>query len=410
MVLFVCANVGLAQQNGNIEELGERIRILEEKLEKYENNSSVFVKNGTDNVDSLDILDISTIETQDISVLSRNKQVNALIEMMQDEERGQIQFKGSSTTILQAGRHDKIWHSTATSSFDIFAIATFNQYSMLFFDLEAITGNGPDAYFHNYSGLNGDAGSTLSEDGVNRLNLLEAWAEFSIFKSKLKLITGKIDLTNYFDNNTSANDETVQFISNAFINNTSFAVPSNAPGALVRGVLFDRIFLQYAMSKIQNTGDEIFSELYKIASIGYKFLPGSDFETNLRFYAYQHPETGNSAGWGISFDDVVFGKFNIFGRYGENQTEIANLWGVNRAWSAGARFVHKVKDNPVVLGAAYGETNFVNCDYAPEHIVEVYARRQLNRWAHVSPHFQMIWGGSCFERTYVYGFRTHFNF
>jgi hypothetical protein len=164
------------------------------------------------------------------------------------------------------------------------------------------------------------------------------------------------------------------------------------------------------MSKIQNTGDEIFSDLYKIASIGYKFLPGSDFETNLRFYAYQHPQTGNSTGWGISFDEVVFGKFNIFGRYGENQSAIANLWGVGSAWSAGARFVHNVKEKPVVLGAAYGETNFVSCDYAPEHIVEVYARRQLNRWAHVSPHFQMVWGGSCLERTYVFGFRTHFNF
>ena len=402
-------NVSLAQQNTNIEGLSERVRVLEEKLERYENNGNVFVKNGASGTDSLDVLDINKIETQDISVLSRNKQVNALIEMMQDEERGQIQFKGASTTILQAGRHDKTWHSTATSSFDIFAIATFNQYSMLFFDLEAISGNGPDAHFQNYSGLNGDAGSTLSDDGINRLNLLEAWAEFSILKSKLKLITGKIDLTNYFDNNTSANDETVQFISNAFINNTSFAVPSNAPGALVRGVLFDRIFLQYAMSKIQNTGDEILTDLYKIASVGYKFLPGSDFETNIRFYAYQHPETGNSAGWGISFDEVVFGKLNVFGRYGENQSAIADLWGVKSAWSTGARFVQNVKNNPVVLGAAYGETNFISCDYTTEHIVEVYARRQLNKWAHVSPHFQMVWG-RCIQRTFVYGFRTHFNF
>lgn len=406
VLMFVLFRVA-AQSEVDVEALNARIRLLEDKVNSFEKDDMLLTVNKDD---TLSVFDYDVVATQDMSVLSRNRQINALIEMMQEKERGKIQFKGASTTILQSGRQNEEWHSTLSSSFDIFAIATFNAFSTLFFDLEAVTGNGPDAFFRNYTGLNGDAGSTLSDDGINRLNLLEAWGEFSLFKSNLKMIVGKIDLTNYFDNNSSANDETVQFISNAFINNASFAVPTNSPGAIARGVLFNRLFLQIALSKIQNTGDEIFSDLYQIAGIGYKFLPGSNFETNLRLFAYQHPTTGNSAGWGLSFDEVVFGKFNIFGRYGANQSRIAEMWGVRTAWSTGVRYVLDVKKKPVVFGAAYAETNFNCANFTTEHLVEIYTRCQLNQWAHVSPHFQMILGGECIGRIYVCGFRTHFNF
>ena len=80
------------------------------------------------------------------------------------------------------------------------------------------------------SSLNGDAGSTQSDDGFDRIVVNEAWTEFLFLDDIFTVTAGKIDLTNYFDNNAVANDENSQFITGALINNTAFVVPSNSPG------------------------------------------------------------------------------------------------------------------------------------------------------------------------------------
>ena len=50
-------------------------------------------------------------------------------------------------------------------------------------------------------------------------------------------------------------------------------------------------------------------------------------------------------------------------------------------------------------------------DLKPEQLLEIYARVQLNKWTHISPHFQNIWNGAGGEENYtIFGIRTHFNF
>ena len=144
--------------------------------------------------------------------------------------------------------------------------------TILFIDLEAIGGNGPDEYAETITSLNGDAGSTQSEDGFDRIVVNEAWTEFLFLEKIFTVTAGKIDLTNYFDNNAIANDENSQFITGALINNTAFSVPSNSPGIRIRTTLLKRFYIQFAVSKAENTGSNIFSNIYKIGGIGFKLI------------------------------------------------------------------------------------------------------------------------------------------
>ena len=159
---------------------------------------------------------------------SRRKQVDRLLEAILDQPgKLQTELKKNSAYV-------------GVGSFDIFAFTSFGKNALLFFDFEAIGGNGPDALLPNHSGLNADAGNTVSSDGLDRLTVLEAWTEFKAINDIFTVTLGKIDLTNYFDNNLHANDETSQFLSGVFVNNAVLPVYSNGPGIRFRTAFINR--------------------------------------------------------------------------------------------------------------------------------------------------------------------------
>lgn len=380
---------------------------MDKELQQIKQNT---VEGKTDVDELLALLNNEDVETVSVESRSRRTRVDALLKAI-TQRPGQLQFNGGATTILQQGTDDHEKYTTATGSFDIYASTPFGPNTLLFFDLEAIGGNGQDEFFPTYAGLNADAGSTQDEDGVDRLTVLEAWAEFTMLHETFTVIAGKIDLTNYFDNNASANDETMQFISGAFVNSAAFAVPGNAPGLRLRTTLLNRFHFQVGISNVNNSGTDLLEEIYRIASLGFTLFPGSDFESNLRFYGYQHPLADDTAGWGISFDKVVFGKYNIFARYGRNDSKVADYWGIQTAWSAGTRFVKQIAGQTTALGLAYGENTSSQDFLKKERIMEIYARRQLNKWTQLSPHVQIVWNtGGTSGSLLILGIRTHFNF
>ena len=350
------------------------------------------------------------MERGDMKRRSRRNRVDALLEVI-TEQPGQFRFNGGSTTMLQYGKSGDGGHTMGTGSFDIYAHTAFGPNSLLFFDLEAVGGNGPAEFYSTTTGLNDDAGSTQDEDGTDRLAVLEAWYEFAMLGERFTVTAGKIDLTNYFDNNASANDETTQFISGAFVNSAAFAVPENAPGVRFRTSLADRFHFQVGLSSTDNSGKDLLEDIYRIAGAGFALFPESDFESNFRLYGYQHPSSGDAFGWGISFDQVSFGAFNLFARYGRNQNELSEFWGVESAWSAGGRLVREIAGKTVVLSLAAGENIHAESGLNNERIMEVYSRCRLNRWVCISPHLQMVWnaGGSTEDIT-LFGIRTNFNF
>lgn len=412
--VFLQSQVNDTIEAGRINELEQEVDSLKRTVKKMDDELQE-IKQSTmeekSNVDELmAIFGDQNVESASFNARSRRKRVDALLQAI-TQQPGKLLFNGSVTSIMQFTKQQNTINSFATGSFDIFATTSFGKGTLLFVDMEAIGGDGPNQKYPTFSRLNDDAGSYQSADGIDRINVLEAWGEFKMFKKILTITVGKIDLTNYFDNNASANDETMQFISGSFVNNSSFAVPLNAPGVRLRTTFLKRFHLQLGISSQENRGADIFDELYKITSLGWTFAPESDFEANIRFYGYQVPKADFSYGWGISFDELVFGKYNIFGRYGENLDSLASYWPIKSSWSAGFRFYEKLGRAALAIGTAYGENTPYESDLKKESLTEVYIRYQLNDWVHLSPNFQFVRNArGSNQRLTVFGLRTHFNF
>ena len=398
----------------NIHKMESQIDSLRKTIRSMDNELQLIKQNmveGKSDVDELiALLNDEDVESVSVDSRSRRKRVDALLKAI-TEQPGQLRFNGGTTTILQSGSDDHQRHTTGAGSFDIYAHTAFGPNTLLFFDFEAIGGDGPDEFYPNFAGLNSDAGSTRDKDGVDRLTVLEAWAEFTMLNKIVTVTAGKIDMTNYFDNNASANDETMQFISGAFVNSAAFAVPVNSPGVRLRSTLYNRFHLQAGLASVNNPGCDLLEDIYKIASLGFTLFPASDFESNFRFYTYRNPLADDATGWGISFDKVTFGVYNIFARYGQNDAEMAEYWGLKSAWSIGTRFVKQISGQTTALGLAFGENNPHLKNLKNEQILEIYARRQFNKWMHLSPHLQIVWNANgSSAQLIIFGIRTHFNF
>lgn len=411
--IFVCAQQSDTIQAKKIVHLEQQLDSLRrtiKAMDKEMQNVKQSMVEGRTNIDEvLAIFSGSDVESTSFETRSRYKRIDDLLKAI-EQRPGQLMLNGNVTSISQVAMLNRKNESFGTGSFDIFATTSFGKGTLLFVDLEAIGGDGPDQYFTTISGLNGDAGSTQSIDSIDRLNVLEAWVEFSLSENLFTLTIGKIDLTNYFDNNASANDETLQFISGSFINSSSFIVPSNSPGFRLRTTLFNKYHIQFGMASQDNAGLGLFRDLYKIASLGWTFAPGTGFEANIRSFAYQIPIANNDYGYGVSIDKVFLDKYNVFGRYGFNQDNVARFGGVQSSFSFGFRYVESIRNQPLVIGLAYG----VNMPYHKnlnEMLTELYLRRQLNKWVHLSPHFQYVWNRNGISNdVFVMGLRTHFNF
>ncbi|MFN3466393.1 MAG: hypothetical protein ACK4WF_01665, partial [Candidatus Brocadiales bacterium] len=196
-------------------------------------------------------------------------------------------------------------------------------------------GSGPDRLVSSASGLNDDAsrGSTQDTDGVDRVSVREAWLQSIFLKDRLRLVGGKIDLTNYFDMNTVANDETTQFLTSAFVNNPVLGSPVNGPGLVgyfdtKRGYSFG-----LGLQSADNSGTAITDKPYTIGEIDYyapKFLLGQG--GNYRLWGRYNGDTKSRA-VGLSLDQQFTQRLTGFARYGaaEHTKEDEPKW----AWSLG---------------------------------------------------------------------------
>lgn len=316
---------------------------------------------------------------------SRRQQVDVLLKSIL-EEPGKLQFSGVANASLQAPLEDEtVWKGVG--SFDIFAFVSFGPSALLFFDLEAGGGQGPDVLIPNVSGLNADSGG--GDGKGENLTVLEAWTEFKMLKDIFTVTFGKMDPTNYFDNNLHANDETSQFISGVFVNNPVLPVGVNSPGIRFRTTFVKRFYIQYGLFMADPKEENIMENHLKLLETGIKLLPESGWEANLRLYGHEQPLAGDSHGFGVSFDQLIANHFTIFGRYGANSNELAEWLGIKNAWSGGIGFRQFILNRELKIGLAYAETQTTSYEH-PEQLVEFYFSTQLNQWVFISPHVQWV--------------------
>lgn len=205
------------------------------------------------------------------------------------------------------------------ASADLFFTARVAQHTLFFADVVGLSGPPPDLETGGLTLLNGFSARLVRQ---NELNLREAWLRTEVFSQKLSLIAGRLDLTNYFDHNNGANDETRQFLSDALVNNPTLNLAVNGSGL---AAVFDpkngfnfKVGIQQSNTEATNLSQS----LYSLAEIGYVTrIPGLG-EGNYRFWARNDNSTDrNKNGYGTSMDQKLAPQVTWFGRYGSAQAD-----------------------------------------------------------------------------------------
>lgn len=251
---------------------------------------------------------------------ARKESISDRIEAMMEEGFKKKVAVGLSATGIfqQLVNSRKKDTSFAEGSFDLLFFHRPMINSTLFVDLEAIGGRGPDFVVGSASGLNDDAsrGSTQDSDGVDRVSVREAWLQSIFMKDRLRLVGGKIDLTNYFDMNVVANDETTQFLTSAFVNNPVLSPPVNGPGLVGHFDTKKGYGFGLGLQNARNSGTAVFDRPYTIGEVDYhapKFLFGQG--GNYRLWGRYNGDTRSRA-VGLSLDQQFTQRLTGFARYG----------------------------------------------------------------------------------------------
>ena len=308
---------------------------------------------------------------------------------LEEEFKKRILVGASGTGIFQQIMNDDIGrHSSAQGSLDLLFIGKPLAYTTFFVDLEAIGGNGPDEFIGSISGMNEDSAphSFQDSDGVDRVSVREAWLQTELMKQQIRLVAGKIDLTNYFDSNSVANDETTQFITSAFVNNSTLEVPENGPGIAAFYDTRKGMFFGLGLQSEDNSGLDIVDGLYGIGEVGMRSHYFFGLDGTYRLWTKTNGGRNDNKGLGISVDQHLSAKFVAFARYGINETDGAD---VKSAWSTGLEmrhpFLSRVNDS-----TAFAFGNAESVDGNDEQVTEVYYKFAFNDHFAITPLFQAV--------------------
>jgi hypothetical protein len=280
-------------------------------------------------------------------------------------------------------------------------------------DLEATGGNGLDERIGNFSLLNGVAGST-----DDRARFREAWVEHSAFNDKLIMTIGKIDLTNYFDANSVANDENSQFLGGAFVNSAVLGSSDIGPGVRINGQLTESLIFGIGYGSGDSDTSGIFDHGFGVAEVDYKVRLG-ELEGNYRFYVTLDGTVADGEmklrdkeafGCSLSIDQQITDRLTLFGRFGWRDE---STYLTKSAWSAGFQYAGLIPQrNGDIAAFAFGQV-LANGATAQEKLLEAYYKVQVNDQIAISPHFQYLMnplGDKEARNVFVLGVRTQITF
>jgi Carboxypeptidase regulatory-like domain len=240
----------------------------------------------------------------------------------------------------------------ALASADLFFTAKLAQHTIFFADVVALSGSPPDRQIPTLTLLNGYTARLVNQ---NELNLREAWLRTEFFGQRLALIAGRLDLTNYFDHNAAANDETTQFLADALVNNPTLGLSSNGTGF---ATVFDPkngFNFKFGIQQSNPDADNLSDSIYSLAEAGYVARPPGLGEGNYRvWYRWDNTSADRTNGVGISVDQRIVPKLTVFGRIGSAEV----LDGHDRFYSAGIQIQNGLVFNPLdTWGIGYAQIN-----------------------------------------------------
>ena len=238
------------------------------------------------------------------------------------------QFAGRTRGSLAANKR-----AYALASADLFFTAGLAQNTVFFADIVGLSGAPPDAEIPTLTLLNGYTARLVRQ---NELNLREAWLRTELFGQRLALTAGRLDLTNYFDANALANDESTQFISDALVNNQMLGLASNGTGVAAEFDAKTGFRFKFGFQQSRTEATNLSDSMYTLSEVGYTFTPFALPEGSYRLWF----RTDNTAaaeirkGVGISVDQKLTSVVGLFGRYGTQELD----FGRDTFYSAGIGF------------------------------------------------------------------------
>lgn len=253
---------------------------------------------------------------------SLSEKISAALE---EAESKRVTIGGSARGILQQPLGSRMDEKLfGTGSVDLFFLSKPMTASIFFVDLESIGGRGPDEVVGSLSRLNTDA-ETLGAGATDQVKVREAWLYMRLLGDQVKVFGGKVDLTNYFDRNAVANDETTKFLNTALVNNPLLKQPPNGPGAALRYEPGKDFGMGVGVQSSNNSGATIAEKVYAVAELDYHTHPFSSREGNYRLWGRSARDGATlekrSWGVGISFDQEVHPRATAFVRAGIGKTE-----------------------------------------------------------------------------------------
>ncbi len=352
---------GIASAAGEEEKsLRERVRALEERLGKLDRVE--VIKKVTESVcpdgEVYDTLPPGgrcpdgTIPEERATFrkipFSRRESISERIEAaILEAESKKVAVGGSARGIVQQILHGRESdHLFSTGSVDLFFLSRPMVFSTFFLDLEATGGGGPDETVASRSRLNADA-ETLGVGVTDQVKVREAWLYFKLLSERLRIVGGKLDLTNYFDRNAVANDETTRFLNTAFVNNPLLKQPPNGPGLALLFESRGEFTAGAAIQSSNNSASAISEKVYAVAELGLRTHLFFSKTGNVRLWGRtgRLPESLETKTWGagVSVDQQVTPRVTLFARAGigrtEREREAAHAWSTGfallsplRAW------------------------------------------------------------------------------
>ena len=269
------------------------------------------------------------------------------------------------------------------ASADLFFTAGLAQNTIFYADIVGLSGTPPDNEVGGLTLLNGYAARLVRQ---NELNLREAWLMTELVGQKLALTAGRLDLTNYFDHNAVANDETTQFLSDALVNNPMLGLSENGAGL---AAVFDpktgfnaKIGYQQSSSDALNLSDSLFY----LAEVGKLLTPLNLGEGNYRaWYRTDNSSGGNQRAYGVSVDQRVTETLTLFGRFGSAQTAGPR----DQFYSVGVQLRNGVVFNPEdAWGVGFARTELGAGD--EESLIEGYYNLRMTQKLQVSFHLTRV--------------------
>src|SRR6185503_9058973 len=202
----------------------------------------------------------------------------------------------------------------ALASADLFFTAKLAQYTTFFADVVALSGAPPDREIPSLTLLNGYTARLVNQ---NELNLREVWLRTEFFGQRLALTAGRLDLTNYFDRNAAANDETTQFLSDALVNNQMLGLAVNGTGVVADYDPKNAFSFRFGVQQSNPDATSLSDSLYSLAEVGYTATPFSLPEGHYRlWYRANNGDVDSKHAVGVSIDQKVTPVLTLFGRYG----------------------------------------------------------------------------------------------